>query len=156
MLKSQEESRGNSNQTSNNASGIEVHCSSSGEGRAGGLRSASSTGSSSVGGVARAGNKLEVGTGQAGGVARVYDERLVTKVVWRARSGGKVVVGEGGGEGRSGGNVTVLAGKIASLAGLRSCNLASVKLATLGGIKMGHRSSAVAVGRNRELVNMVH
>ena len=83
------------------------------------------------------------------------DDGLVAEEVGRALDRGQVRFGVHGGEGRRG-DVAVLASEIAGLAGLGSFDLTSVELAALGGVKMGHGSSAVAIGRDRELVNVVH
>ena len=53
-------------------------------------------------------------------------------------------------------DVSMLASQIASLAGLWCLDLACVQLTTVGGVKMTHRSGAVAISWNCELVNVVN
>ena len=50
----------------------------------------------------------------------------------------------------------MLTSKIASLAGLRCHSLAGVQLSTVGGIQVGHGRGAIAVGWDRQLVDVVH
>ena len=79
---------------------------------------------------------------------------LVAKEVGGSWSSGEVVIGVGGLEGLSC-DVAMLPCKVTGLASLRSRVLAGVKLSALSRVKVSHSSSAVAIGGNSKLVDMI-
>lgn len=87
----------------------------------------------------------KVGASQTSGVARVNDNRLVAKVVWRAGVRGEVELGELGDE-WGGGDVTVLASEVTCLAGLRGSDFTWVVLAAISWVEMAEGGCAVTVG----------
>lgn len=91
---------------------------------------------------------------QTGGVAAVDDDRLVTKVVWRAGVGGEIELGVACDK-RSCGNVSVLASQVTGLACLGCSYLAWVVLAAVGGVEVTKGGGAVAIGWDWEVVDVV-
>ena len=148
-----EESCSSSNQASQCASGTKCHRGASSEGGDG--RNAGRRGRGAIGAVSGRGrDELEVGAGQTGGVAAMNDYGLIPEEVGRAWGRREIVIGPADLPCRCS-DVAMLASQIASLARLWDFGLAGVEFSTLGRVKMGRSSRAVAVGRNSKLVNMI-